>query len=108
MKYSRLYGYRGLQAVAEEQDVIRHVVHTIASSKEPIEQVNANLVRELNDKGIRRSGKKWLTFTVLALVRPVFGGRIAVDGAYAVSEHYKPAVEWDLMKIAITRVKGLK
>ena len=88
--------------------MIRYVVETIAVSTEPIEQTIQKLVKELNDKGIRRSQKKWLYQTVLGLVRPVFGGRIETPNGFLISEHYSPVVEWQQMAKSLQRVKSLK
>jgi hypothetical protein len=101
IKFSRLFGYRGLTPVPEEQAVIRKVVETIASSSEPIEQVIAELVEELNSSGKRRSGKRWLRSTVIALVRPVYGGRIGT----MVSQLYPELIPWATVVKAMERVK---
>ena len=107
-KFSHLYGFRGTEPEPEEQAVIRYVVETIAVSTEPIEQTIQKLVKELNDKGIRRSQKKWLYQTVVGLVRPVFGGRIETPDGFLISEHYSPVVEWQQMAKSLQRVKSLK
>ena len=105
MKYSRLYGFRGTEPVPEEQYVIQYVVETIANSLEPVEETVTKLVEDLNNKGVRRSEKRWIRSTVLGIVRPVFSGRISVDGGYAISEHYKPIVPWTLMQKAMEKLK---
>ena len=104
VKFSRLYGFRGTEPVPAEQDVIRYVVETIATSTESIEQVVEKLVKDLNDKGIRRSQKKWLYQTVLGLIRPVFGGRIETPDGFVLSKHYSPPiVPWELMLRALSK-----
>ena len=108
IRYSHLYGYRSLESVPDEQAVIRFVVQTIASSIQPIEEVVASLVDNLNSRGIRRGTKRWINATVVGLVRPVFGGRILVDGGYAVSQLYQEIVPWSVMQLAIEKVQGLK
>ena len=103
-KFSHLYGFRGTEPEPEEQAVIRYVVESIASSTEPIEQVVENLVKDLNNKGIRRSQKRWLYQTVIALVRPVFGGRIETPNGFVLSKHYSPPiVPWEVMSRALSK-----
>ena len=105
VKFSRLYGYRGLEPVPGEQEVIHHVVTTIASSPEPIEEVIANLVEDLNDKGVRRGKKRFTRTSVIGLLRPVFSGRIKLGDGYAISEHFKPIVPWSVLQLAMARLR---
>jgi hypothetical protein len=105
VKFSRLYGYRGIQPVPGEQEVIHHVVTTIATSPEPIEEVIGKLVQDLNDKGVKRGEKRWIRSTVRGLVRPIFGGRVETADGFVVSEFYPAAVEWSMVQLAISRLK---
>ena len=104
VKYSRLYGYSGLLPVPEEQDVIRHVVETIAESVEPIEEVIAQLVDELNLKGVRIGSKRATRTKIIGLLRPIFGGRIKTPDGFVISEHYEPIVLWETMVAAMAKL----
>jgi len=113
---SRLYGYERsgeskAKIIDSEARVIATVIIALATNAdESIETILDGILERFGSENIRnRSGKRWTRLSLLALVRPVYGG-IAVSprGIWRSSKIYPPIVSPERIKAAMRRLKTAK